>query len=154
MSLKEEIRVDLKEAMREKNEIKKSTLRMILAAIETEEKVKGKDLDDPSVQFILKREMKKREESHEAFSNAGHKDRADIELLESVFIQKYLPQVLTLAELDLAVDTAIVAVSAQSMKDMGKVMKFLNDSYGAALDGKAASALVKETLQNIMLDIT
>ena len=93
MALKEKLQNDLTEAMRARDEVRSSTIRMVLTAIKNEE-VSGKearDLSDAEVITVLSREAKKRREAAEAFEQAGAKDRADNEKAEGVIIAGYLP---------------------------------------------------------------
>jgi uncharacterized protein YqeY len=101
MSLKEKLQNDLTAAMRARDEIRSSTIRMILTSIKNEE-VSGKEareLSDPEIITVLSREAKKRREAAEAFDQAGAKDRADQERAEGVIIAEYLPKQLSESEL-------------------------------------------------------
>jgi uncharacterized protein YqeY len=148
MSLKEKLKSDLTESMRNRDEIRSSTLRMILTAIKNEE-VSGKearDLSDAELITVLSRESKKRREAAEAFEQAGAKDRADTERAEGVIIAEYLPKQLSEAEVKELIDSAIKETGASSPAQMGLVMKSLQPKIAGKADGALVSSLVKAAL--------
>jgi len=148
MSLKEKLQSDLTESMRNRDEIRSSTLRMILAAIKNEE-VSGKearDLSDAELITVLSRESKKRREAAEAFDQAGAKDRADTERAEGVIIAEYLPKQLSEAEVQDLIASAIKETGANSPAQMGLVMKSLQPKIAGKADGALVSSLVKAAL--------
>jgi len=148
MSLKEKLQSDLTESMRNRDEIRSSTLRMILTAIKNEE-VSGKearDLSDAELITVLSRESKKRREAAEAFDQAGAKDRADTERAEGLIIAEYLPKQLSEAELKDLIDSAIKETGANSPAQMGLVMKSLQPKIAGKADGALVSSLVKAAL--------
>lgn len=148
MSLKEKLKNDLTESMRNRDEIRSSTLRMILTAIKNEE-VSGKearDLSDAELITVLSRESKKRREAAEAFEQAGVKDRADTERAEGVIIAEYLPKQLSEAEVKELIDSAIKETGASSPAQMGLVMKSLQPKIAGKADGALVSSLVKAAL--------
>ena len=148
MSLKEKLQSDLTESMRNRDEIRSSTLRMILTAIKNEE-VSGKearDLSDAELITVLSRESKKRREAAEAFEQAGAKDRADTERAEGVIIAEYLPKQLSEAEVKELIDSAIKETGASSPAQMGLVMKSLQPKIAGKADGALVSSLVKAAL--------
>jgi len=148
MSLKEKLKSDLTESMRNRDEIRSSTLRMILTAIKNEE-VSGKearDLSDAELITVLSRESKKRREAAEAFEQAGAKDRADTERAEGVIIAEYLPKQLSEAEVKELIDSAIKETGANSPAQMGLVMKSLQPKIAGKADGALVSSLVKSAL--------
>jgi len=149
MSLKEKLQSDLTESMRNRDEIRSSTLRMILTAIKNEE-VSGKearDLSDAELITVLSRESKKRREAAEAFDQAGAKDRADTERAEGLIIAEYLPKQLSEAELKDLIDSAIKETGANSPAQMGLVMKSLQPKIAGKADGALVSSLVKAALE-------
>jgi len=148
MSLKEKLQSDLTESMRNRDEIRSSTLRMILTAIKNEE-VSGKearDLSDAELITVLSRESKKRRETAEAFDQAGAKDRADTERAEGVIIAEYLPKQLSEAEVKDLIASAIKETGANAPAQMGLVMKSLQPKIAGKADGALVSSLVKAAL--------
>ena len=148
MSLKEKLQSDLTESMRNRDEIRSSTLRMILTAIKNEE-VSGKEarnLSDAELITVLSRESKKRREAAEAFDQAGAKDRADTERAEDLIIAEYLPKQLSEAEVKDLIDSAIKETGANSPVQMGLVMKSLQPKIAGKADGALVSSLVKAAL--------
>jgi uncharacterized protein YqeY len=148
MALKEKLQNDLTEAMRARDEVRSSTIRMVLAAIKNEE-VSGKearDLSDAEVITVLSREAKKRREAAEAFEQAGAKDRADNEKAEGVIIAGYLPEQLSEAELKEMIASAIKETGATGPQQMGLVMKSIQLKIAGRADGGTVSSLVKAAL--------
>ena len=148
MSLKEKLQNDLTAAMRARDEIKSSTIRMILTSIKNEE-VSGKearDLSDAEVITVLSREAKKRREAAEAFDQAGAKDRADQERAEGVVIAEYLPKQLSEDEVKALIAQAIAETGANSPAQMGLVMKSLQPKTAGKANGGLVSSLVKAAL--------
>jgi uncharacterized protein YqeY len=148
MSLKEKLQNDLTDAMRARDEIRSSTIRMILTSIKNEE-VSGKearDLSDAEIITVLSREAKKRREAAEAFDQAGAKDRADQERAEGVVIAEYLPKQLSEEEIKTLIAAAMAETGANSPAQMGLVMKSLQPKIAGKADGGLVSSLVKATL--------
>ena len=148
MSLKEKLQNDLTDAMRARDEIRSSTIRMILTSIKNEE-VAGKearDLKDVEMITVLSREAKKRREAAEAFDQAGAKDRADQERAEGVVIAEYLPKQLSEDEIKALIAAAMAETGANSPAQMGLVMKWLQPKIAGKADGGLVSSLVKAAL--------
>ena len=148
MSLKEKLQGDLTTAIRERDEIRSSTIRMVLTAIRNEE-VAGKaakELSDAEVITVLSREAKKRREAAEAFDAAQAKDRADAERAEGAVIAEYLPQQLTEGEIKELITAAIKESGASGPAQMGLVMKSLQPKIAGRADGGQVSNLVKQAL--------
>ena len=148
MSLKAKLRDDLTEAIRSKNELRSSTLRMVLTAI-TNEEVSGKEarvLTDAEVITVLTREAKKRKEAAEAFDQCGSHDRAERERQEGQVIAEYLPTPLTQEELMSLIDEAISSTGASGPSGMGLVMKHLQPKIAGRADGATVSNAVKAAL--------
>jgi uncharacterized protein YqeY len=148
MSLKEKLQNDLTDAMRARDEIRSSTIRMILTSIKNEE-VSGKearDLSDAEIITVLSREAKKRREAAEAFDQAGAKDRADQERAEGVVIAEYLPKQLSEEEIKTLIAAAMAETGANSPAQMGLVMKSLQPKIAGKADGGLVSSLVKAAL--------
>jgi len=148
MALKEKLQNDLTEAMRARNEVRSSTIRMVLTAIKNEE-VSGKEareLSDAEVITVLSREAKKRREAAEAFEQAGAKDRADMEKAEGVVISEYLPVQLSESEIKEMINAAIAETGATGPQQMGLVMKSIQPKIAGRADGGVVSSLVKAAL--------
>jgi uncharacterized protein YqeY len=148
MSIKEQLKKDLTEAIRGRDEITSGTIRMVLTAI-TNEEVAGKEvrvLSDEEVITVLSREGKKRREAAEAFENAGRADKAALEKSEGEVIAKYLPAQLSEADIAAIIADAIASTGAQGPGDMGKVMGAVKPKIAGKADGGLVSALVKAAL--------
>ena len=148
MALKEKLQNDLTEAMRARDEVRSSTIRMVLTAIKNEE-VSGKearDLSDAEVITVLSREAKKRREAAEAFEQAGATDRAANEKAEGVIIAEYLPAQLSESEIKEMIAAAIAESGATGPQQMGQVMKLIQPKIAGRADGGIVSSLVKAAL--------
>lgn len=147
MTLKDQINNSIKDAMRAGDELRKTTLRMALAAIKLAEVQKGGPLDEATVLGLVQKEVKSR---HEAIEDARKAHRPDLEegaRAEIAILQEFLPQALTPAELEQMVRDAIAETGATSPRDMGKVMGVLTPRTKGRADGKVVSDLVKQMLQ-------
>jgi len=148
MSIKEQLKKDLTEAIRGRDEITSGTIRMVLTAI-TNEEVAGREarvLSDEEVITVLSREGKKRREAAEAFENAGRADKSALEKSEGEVIAKYLPAQLSEADIAAIIADAIASTGAQGPGDMGKVMGAVKPKIAGKADGGLVSALVKAAL--------
>ena len=148
MSLKEKLQADLTAAIRERDEVKSSTIRMILTSIRNEE-VSGKEakeLSDAEVITVLSREAKKRREAAEAFEAAKANDRAAAERAEGAVIAGYLPQQLSESEIKELIASAMKETGASAPNQMGLVMKVLQPKIAGRADGAMVSSLVKQSL--------
>ena len=148
MSLKEKLQNDLTDAMRSRDELRSSTIRMVLTAIKNEE-VSGKEareLSDGEIITVLSREAKKRREAAEAFEQAGANDRATTEKAEGGVIAEYLPKQLSESEIKDLIAAAIKESGAATPAQMGLVMKALQPKIAGKADGGTVSALVKAAL--------
>lgn len=148
MSIKENLRSDLTEAIRGRDEITSSTIRMVLTAI-TNEEVSGKEarvLSDDEIITVLSREAKKRREASEAFDNAGRADKAALEKAEGEVIAKYLPAQLSVDDIKKIISDAIASTGAAGPADMGKVMGAVKPLIAGKADGSIVSTLVREAL--------
>ena len=121
--LKEKLLQDFKEAMKEKNELKKNTIMMVRAAILQIEKDTQKELNDDAILEILAKEIKKRKDSLEDIEKSGREDLIKQVNDEMAIIKAYLPEELSLEELEKIIEEVIAETGATSMKDMGKVMQ-------------------------------
>ena len=148
MALKEKLQTDLTQAMRDRNEVRSGTIRMILTAIKNEE-VAGKEareLSDAEVITVLSREAKKRREAAEAFEQAGAADRAANEKAEGAIIAEYLPAQLSEQEIKDLIAAAIAETGASGPQQMGLVMKAIQPKTAGRADGGMVSSLVKAAL--------
>jgi len=150
MGIKDKLREDLTEAIRGRNEVTSSTIRMVLTAI-TMEEVAGKtvrELSDAEVITVLSREAKKRREAAEAFEAGARPEKAAQEKAEGEVIAKYLPVQLSEEELASLIAAAIAETGASGPAGMGLVMKVLSPKIAGKADGGAVSAAVKAALAN------
>ena len=148
MGLKEKLQSDLTDAIRTRAEVKSGTIRMLLAAITTEE-VSGKAarvLKDDEIITVLSREAKKRREAVEAYVAAKRDDLADKERTEGEVIAQYLPAQLSEDEIKKMIKEAITETGAAGPAGMGLVMKVLSPKIAGKADGGVVSGLVKAAL--------
>jgi uncharacterized protein YqeY len=146
--LKDRLQADLTAAMKSRDELRASTLRMLLTAVRTEE-VAGKQarsLDDADVVTVLTREAKKRREAAEAFDSGGRPDRAERERAEGDVIAEYLPAQLDDDELSGLVAAAIAETGASGQAAMGQVMKALTPRTAGRAEGGRVAAEVRRQL--------
>lgn len=149
-TLKERIDADLKDAMRAKDEIKVSTLRIMKSSIKYKEVEPGASLlDDAQILGVLTTLVKQRRESIEQFRAGKRDDLADKEEKEIAVLQLYMPQQLTAAELTAEVAAAIAEAKATSAKDMGAVMKVATPRLKGKAEGKMISDEVKAQLAKL-----
>ena len=144
--LKEQLMNDLKDAMKEKNDVKKNTVQMIRASILQIEKDKGIEVDDNKILEIIAKEVKKRKDAGIDFEKGGRQDLVEQNNKEIQILSKYLPEQLSKDDLKVIIEQIIEQVGATSMKDMGMVMKASKEKIGAAADGKTINEVVKELL--------
>lgn len=146
--LKQRLKSDLTTAMKDRDELRKATLRMLLTAV-TNEEVSGtaaRDLTDDEVLRVINREAKKRREAAEAFGAAGRTDQAARERDEETVLLGYLPAQLGDAELQALVAAAIAEAGAAEPRQMGLVMKVVTPQVAGRADGKRVSDEVKRQL--------
>ena len=144
--LKEKLLQDFKEAMKEKNELKKNTIMMVRAAILQLEKDTQKELTENEILEILTKEVKKRKDSLDDILKSGREDLIQQVNQEIEIIQAYLPAQLTEEELNSIIDDVIQEVGATSMKDMGKVMQAAKIKTAGRADNKVINEIVKKKL--------
>ena len=146
-ALKDQIRADLKEAMKAKEKERTGTIRMLLAAIQTAETEGSKhEVDDAEIQKIIAREIKKRRESADIYTTNGRDDLAEAELTEASILEVYQPKQLDDDELAKLIDEAIAETGAESMAQMGQVMKAATAKAEGRADGRRLSEAVKARL--------
>ena len=137
MSLSEQIQKDIVAAMKAKEEMRLSVLRMIKAALQLKEVEKLRKLDESESIQLLQTLVKQRKESIDQFSKGGRQDLADKENAELKILETYLPAGATQAEMDAAISKAIADTGATSMKQMGGVVKAAKEALtGKAVDGR------------------
>jgi len=146
MDIKEQLDIELKNAMRSKDQIARDTIRMILTNIKLAEVDKKRSLEDAEVTAILHKEVKKREETISDAQKADRPDLVDQSKAELVIIDKFLPEPLSEEGLRQHVEAAISKAGASGPSDMGKVMKILIPSLQGRVPGSQASKMVKDLL--------
>lgn len=146
MTLKARITEDMKTAMRNKETARLSTIRLLLAAMKQREVDERIELTDTDVVTIIDRMIKQRRESIAQFDAGGRADLSAAERAEVDLLQGYLPQALSVAEIEAAVTAAIAEGGASGMAAMGKVMALLKPRLAGRADMTQVSALVKQRL--------
>lgn len=146
MPLQERLSEDLKDAMRKKDDLRRSTIRMIRSAIGYEEIDQHKTLDDAGVISVLAKLAKQHQESITEFKRGNRPDLVAKEEAEMAILRQYLPQQLTQEELAVLVRGAIAEVGAKSIQDMNKVMGKLMPQVRGKADGAAVSQAVRNLL--------
>ena len=134
--MKTKLLEDLKEAMKQKDDIRKNTIQSIRASVLQEEKDKQIELDNNGIENIIVREKKKRIDSLEQFKKANRDELVKQTQYELEVINTYLPKQLSLEEIEQEVDNTIKELNVTSIKEMGKVIKTLKEKYGASIDCK------------------
>ena len=147
--MKEELLKELKDAMKNKDEIRKNTITMLRSAILQVEKDSQKTLNDDEIVLIISKEVKKRKDSISDYEKAGRDDIVSDLNREIEILSKYLPEQLTEEEITSLVEEAIKESGAESPRDMGKVMQIVRPKTAGKADGKVVSQIVKEKLENI-----
>ena len=147
MTFLERIQKDLTAAMKGHDELRLSVLRMVKTALKNKEIEKIRALDDNEALQVLQTLMKQRKESIEQFTKGGRKDLADKETKEIVIIESYLPAAPSDAELNAAIEAAMLETGANSPKQMGQVIKAAKARLeGKTVDGKLLSDRVRDRL--------
>ena len=144
--LKEKLMEDLKNSMKEKNEIRKNTVQMVRAAILQVEKDKGITVEDDRIIEIIAKEVKTKKDALVDFEKAGREDLINQTKEEMSILQEYLPKQLSKEEITTIVKQIITDIGATSMKDMGNIMKEAKSKIGAGADGRTINEVVKELL--------
>ena len=146
MSLKDKLTEDLKQAMRQGDEQRRSTLRLVMAAIKNAEIEKRRELEEGELLAIIAKEAKQRRESIAEFERGGRQDLADREEAELQILLAYLPEQLSREEIEAQARQIIAEVGATSPAQMGQVMRRLMPLMQGKADGKLVSQVVKELL--------
>jgi uncharacterized protein len=147
MTIEERLDADVKQAMRDRDDLVKGTLRMVLAEIKNKQiELVGKDMSEADVEAVLMRCVKSRQDSEQQYRDADRQELADKEAAEIKVIMKYLPEQLSEDEARAVVQKVIADAGATSKKDMGAVMKALMAGYKGKIDGRLVQRLVGELL--------
>ncbi|EOZ2160032.1 GatB/YqeY domain-containing protein [Campylobacter coli] len=146
MNLKEQILNDIKEAMKQKDDFKRDTLRTLNAAFKQVEVDERIELSDERILKIITSEIKKRKDAIELYSKGGREDLAQKEQKEIALFESYLPQQLSNEELQAALKEMIANLGVSSLKDQGLVMKEAKAKFGARVDGKRLNVTLRELL--------
>jgi uncharacterized protein YqeY len=146
MTLKHRLTEDLKQAMREGDERRKSTIRMVRAAITNTEIERGEQLGDEDVLAVIAKQAKQRRESVAEFAKAGRQDLVDQEERELQILLSYLPAQMSRDEIEVAAQEVITEVGATSMAQMGEVMRRLMPQLKGKADGSLVNQVVREIL--------
>jgi hypothetical protein len=148
MSLKDQLANDLKDAMKQGDEVRKSTLRMLMSAINMEE-VAGserRELADDQVTKVIARQVKQRRESIDEFEKAGRTELADKEEAEMKVLQAYLPEQMGREEIEAEARKVLAEVSAAGPQDKGKVMQALMPRLAGRAEGRDINEVVTRLL--------
>lgn len=147
MSLTERVQKDMVDAMRKKEELRLSTLRMVKAALKNKEIEKRSPLDEKEELQVFSTMIKQRKDSIEQFEKGGRRELAKKEADEIAIIEAYMPKAVSDEEIFATVRATIVEIGSPTMKDMGAVMKSVMAKFGGArVDGKVVSEAVKKEL--------
>jgi hypothetical protein len=147
METKAQLEIALKEAMKAGDDVRKRTVRMVLAAVRQVEIDRQVKLDETAVLAIIQKEIKTRKDAVEEARHAIRPDIVAATEAEIVVLQTYLPQALGTDELQLLIEAAIAEAGAASPADMGKVMKLLMPRLAGRATGAQVSAIVRQLLQ-------
>lgn len=146
--LADKIHSDLQQAQLKKEEVKVSTLRLLLSEISYAQISKGEELSDAEVETVVARELKKRREAASGFRQGGREEQAQKEEVEADILSGYLPEQLSDEELGKIVEEVIQITGAKSFTDMGKVIGQVMGKVAGKAEGSRVSQLVKTKLQS------
>jgi uncharacterized protein YqeY len=149
MGINEQVQKDMVDAMRSRDELRLSTLRMVKSALKNKEIDKRGPLDEKEAQQVLATLIKQRKDSIEQFTRGGRQELADKEAAEIKLIEVYLPKAMGEEEITAVVKATITEMGSPTMKDMGTVMKNAMaklQATGARVEGKTVSEVVKKQL--------
>ncbi len=144
--LKEKLMEDLKNSMKNKDEIRKNTVQMVRAAILQIEKDKGIVVEDDKILEIIAKEVKSKKDALKDFEKAGRQDLIEQTNEEIKILEEYLPAQLSREEIKIELEKIISEIGATSIKDMGNVMKEAKAKMGTSADGKTINEVAKEIL--------
>ncbi|MBJ6724867.1 GatB/YqeY domain-containing protein [Geomesophilobacter sediminis] len=146
MQLMEKLQSEMKLAMKSRDALRLSTIRMMISTVKNRAIEQRRELNDAEITEAISTLCKQRRESIRLFKEAGRQELVDKEEAELGVMLEFLPQQLTREELESLVEKAIAETSASGGKDMGKVMKYLAPSVSGRADGKLVSEVVKQKL--------
>jgi uncharacterized protein YqeY len=146
VSLKARIIEDMKLAMKAKEATRLGAIRLLLAAIKQREVDERIELDDTAVVAVIEKMLKQRKDSITQYEAANRQDLADAEKFEVAVLSAYMPQAMSLAEVESIIEQALLASGAKSPADMGKVMALVKPQLAGRADMGEASKLVKAKL--------
>jgi len=146
MSLKDQIKNDIKVAMRAKDTVKRDTLRNIQTVVKQIEVDERRDVSDADVEKILMKYAKQREDGMAQFAQAGRDDLVQKESAELAIVKSYLPEPMDDQELERVITDIIATTGAKGMQDMGKVMGAAKTAIGSRADGGRINKIVKSIL--------
>ena len=148
MNIKTQINESVKDAMKSGDEVRKRTLRMVLAAVKQAEVDKREEIDDVAVIALLQKEVKSRRESIEEAKKAERADLVEANEAEIKVLEVFLPKAMPDEELKAIVQAAIAETGASTMADMGKVMKIVMGKVAGRAPNDKISSTVREMLQS------
>ena len=146
MSVKQELTIALKDAMKSRNTIKKNTIRMILANIKNVEIDSGKELDDTAIMTVLQKQLKMRNDTLKEAKTVNRQDIIDETNTEIEIIKSFLPESMDPEELNKVITEIVAEVGAESMREMGKVMQVAIPK----LAGKASNAEISAAVRKLL----
>jgi len=145
-ALKQKLADDLKQAMRDGDKVKRSAIRLAMAAIKNAEIARQAVLEDGDILGVITKEVRQRKESIEAFKQGGRQELADIEEAEMAVLEQYLPRQMSRDEITAEARRVIEEVGAESIRDKGKVMPPLIAKLKGKADGRDINEVVTELL--------
>ena len=150
--LRTKFKNELSEAMKVKDSLKVSTLRLILAAVkdrdlEARRKGNGDQISDSNILVILSKMIKQRNEAAELYTNAGRNELAESESKEIEIINTFMPKMLTKIELDKVIDDSISIVEAKSLRDLGRVISKIKEDYTGRCDFADVTQMIRKRLE-------
>ena len=148
MALREKITVDMQDAMRSKDSEKLNAIRLLQSSIKQKEVDDRVEIDDTMILNIIEKMLKQRRDSIEAFKKANRNDLVEKEEFEVRILQAYMPEPLSLEDVEKEIDSAIKAIDANSMKDMGLVMNAVKLKVSGRANMAEVSQKIKEKLTN------
>ena len=146
MSLKDKLALDLKQAMKDKDTIRKNVVQLIRSGVLQIEKDKQITLDDEGVLEVIAKQLKQRRDSMSDYEKSGREDLINQLKTEIELLMEYLPRQLTAEELEVIVNDAIKKTGASSIKDMGKIMAAVMPQTKGRADGKAINEIARRLL--------
>ena len=146
--LKEKITLDMQDAMRSKDSEKLNAIRLLQSSIKQKEVDDRVEIDDTMILNIIEKMLKQRRDSIEAFKKANRNDLVEKEEFEVRVLQAYMPEPLSLEDVEKEIDSAIKAIDANSMKDMGLVMNAVKLKVSGRANMAEVSQKIKEKLTN------